>query len=48
MKKIRGFLALILAAALAVSGAAAAGKEDVTGTWELDRNGHVGTGPGAV
>ena len=37
MKKIRGFLALILAAALAVSGAAAAGKEDVTGTWELDR-----------
>ncbi len=37
MKKMRGFLALVLAAALAVSGAAAAGKEDVTGTWELDR-----------
>ena len=37
MKKTRGFLALVLAAALAVSGAAAAGKEDVTGTWELDR-----------
>ena len=37
MKKTRGFLALVLAAALAVSLAAAAGKEDVTGTWKLDR-----------
>ena len=37
MKKTRGFLALVLAAALAVSGAAAAGKEDVTGSWALDR-----------
>ena len=37
MEKMRGFMALALAAALAVSGATAAGKEDVTGTWELDR-----------
>ena len=37
MKKMRGFLALALAAALAVSGAAAAGTEDVTGMWALDR-----------
>lgn len=48
MKKTKGFLALVLAAVLAVSGAAAAGKEDETGTREPDRvlyNG--GEGPAA-